>query len=169
MLARVIDAWVLWVLLVGFAGGGLVTWLVMVRLPRREDDVSLAERPAEAAWISGTIERHGGIAPPSLVEEVLDLHQAYLADARVARATRGVVPSDARTLPPLLPGGPVGLAPLPDGAPPAHQAPGAGPGLPPPGPGRPRWPVPPVSSGAGGWSGPPAPVSPPRDPPPAHR
>lgn len=166
MLARVIDAWMLWVLLVGFVGGGLVTGLVMARLPRGEDDVSLSERPAEAAWISGTIERHGGIAPASLVEEVLDLHQAYLADARLARAARGVVPPDARTQPPLVPGGPVGLAPRPPATSPVAQAPGVIPGPPPPGPGLPGRPAPPMSPGPGGWSGPPPapPVSPPRDP-----
>ena len=48
------------------------------------------ERPAEAAWISAVIERYGGIAPPSLVEEVLDLHQAYLRDPRLARTPLAV-------------------------------------------------------------------------------
>jgi hypothetical protein len=85
MLPDMIEAWVLWVFLVGLVAGGVVTWLLMVRLPRREDDVGAAERPAEAAWIHATITRYGGVAPTSLVEEVLDLHQAYLADPRLAR------------------------------------------------------------------------------------
>jgi hypothetical protein len=79
-----IEGWTVWLLVVGVAVGVLVTWLVMVRLPRHEDDVSAAERLEEAAWISEVIERHGGIAPQSLVLEILDLHQAYLASPRQA-------------------------------------------------------------------------------------
>jgi hypothetical protein len=85
MLAAMVDTWVLWLFIVGVAVGAVVALVVAVRLPRQEDDVSDLERPAEAAWISSVIERHGGIAPASLVEEVLDLHQAYLRDPRLAR------------------------------------------------------------------------------------
>jgi hypothetical protein len=85
MLAAMVDTWVLWLFIVGVAVGAVVALVVAVRLPRQEDDVSDLERPAEAAWISSVIERHGGIAPGSLVEEVLDLHQAYLRDPRLAR------------------------------------------------------------------------------------
>jgi hypothetical protein len=146
MLARMIEAWVLWVLLVGLAAGGVVTWLLMVRLPRAEDDVSPAERPAEAAWISAVIERHGGVAPPSLVEEVLDLHQAYLRDPRLARPPMAPMPRDQAGLPPppmgMLP--PAGSLPLPT---------------------RPGSPPPPPAAGPGG-----SPFSqPPAGPPPARR
>jgi hypothetical protein len=82
MLPDMIEGWVLWLFLVGLGTGILATWLVLGRLPRQEGDVGRAERPAEADWISSVIERHGGIAPASLVEEVLDLHQAYLERAR---------------------------------------------------------------------------------------
>jgi hypothetical protein len=85
MLAAVVETWVLWLFIVGVAVGAVVALVVAVRLPREEDDVSHLERPAEAAWISAVIEHHGGIAPASLVEEVLDLHQAYLRDPRLAR------------------------------------------------------------------------------------
>jgi len=85
MLAAVVETWVLWLFIVGVAVGAVVALVVAVRLPREEDDVSHLERPAEAAWISAVIEHHGGIAPVSLVEEVLDLHQAYLRDPRLAR------------------------------------------------------------------------------------
>jgi hypothetical protein len=85
MLAAVVETWVLWLFIVGAAVGAVVALVVAVRLPREEDDVSHLERPAEAAWISSVIEHHGGIAPASLVEEVLDLHQAYLRDPRLAR------------------------------------------------------------------------------------
>ena len=74
----------LWVFIVGLAMGIVATGLVLWRLPRSEDDVGQAERPAEAEWISSIIERHGGLAPASLVEEVLDLHQAYLSEGRAA-------------------------------------------------------------------------------------
>lgn len=79
-----IEGWVLWLLLAGLALGCVATWLLMVRLPRGEGDVSDAERPAEAAWISSVIEYHGGVAPRSLVEEVLDLHQVYLQRSPLA-------------------------------------------------------------------------------------
>lgn len=82
MLAAMIDAWEAWLLVVGLAIGGLATAVFLVRLPRREDDVDPHERRTEAAWIAGTIERYGGVAPTSLVEEVLDLHQSYLQAQR---------------------------------------------------------------------------------------
>jgi hypothetical protein len=82
MLPAMIEGWVLWLFLAGLGSGVLATWLLVGRLPRQEGDVGEAERPAEAAWISSVIERHGGIAPASLVEEVLDLHQTYLERIR---------------------------------------------------------------------------------------
>jgi hypothetical protein len=85
MLAGMIEGWTVWLFLAGVAVGALVTGVILVRLPRREDDVSAAERPAEAAWIGAIIEHNGGIAPVALVDEVLELHQAYLADPRQAR------------------------------------------------------------------------------------
>lgn len=146
MLARMIEAWVLWVLLVGLAAGGVVTWLLMVRLPRAEDDVSPAERPAEAAWISAVIERYGGVAPPSLVEEVLDLHQAYLRDPRLARPPMAPMRRDQAGPPPP----PMGMLP-----------PAGSPSL----PTRPGSPPPPPAAGPGG-----SPFSqPPAGPPPAGR
>ncbi len=86
MLAAMIEGWTVWLFLAGVAVGALVTGVILVRLPRREDDVSGAERPAEAAWIGAIIEHNGGIAPVALVDEVLELHQAYLADPRHAQA-----------------------------------------------------------------------------------
>jgi hypothetical protein len=90
MLASMVEAWVLWLFIVGVAVGVVAALVVAVRLPRQEDDVGDLERPSEAAWISSIIERHGGVAPASLVEEVLDLHQAYLRDPRLARPPSGV-------------------------------------------------------------------------------
>lgn len=83
MLPAMIEGWALWLFLVGLAVGIVTSLLVVVRLPRGEADVTEGERPAEAAWIGSIIERHGGIAPQPLVEEVLDLHQAYLQRRRL--------------------------------------------------------------------------------------
>ena len=167
MLPCMIEAWVLWVLLVGLAAGGVVTWLLVVRLPRAEDDVSPAERPAEAAWISAVIERYGGVAPPSLVEEVLDLHQAYLRDPRLARPAIVPMSRDQAGLPPpprgmLPPAGSPPLPPLPGSPPPLPPA-GSPPPLPPTG-SPPLPPLPPAARPGGGpFSQPPA------GPPPAQR
>ena len=117
MLAAMIEGWSVWLLLVGLAIGVATTWVLTVRLPRDEDDVSPEERHAEAAWIATTIDRYGGMAPPSFVEEVLDLHQAYLRTPRAAALP-------ARTTPSAIPPGP------PPGPPPPR--PGyPGPGAPP--------------------------------------
>lgn len=73
------DGYLWWLVVLGIAIGAAVVWLTAVRLPRRDDDVTPAERAAEARWIGATIERDGGVAPVELVEEVLELHSAYLA------------------------------------------------------------------------------------------
>lgn len=130
MLAAMVETWVLWLFVVGVTVGAVVALVVAVRLPRQEDDVSDLERPAEAAWISSVIERHGGIAPESLVEEILDLHQAYLRDPRLSRP-----PIEQADLPasPELMGGPSITAP---GYPPGY-APDRAPDQEPSPPGRP--------------------------------
>ncbi len=122
MLTAMIDAWGLWLLLVGFAVGVAVTAVLLWRLPRREDDVSDPERRVEAAWIAGTIERHGGIAPESLVEEVLDLHQAYLRAPHVPGPPRGAVPPPLPPAPPVAPPGPPPAGPPPGYVPPPGSA-----------------------------------------------
>lgn len=78
MLPHMIEGWVLWLVIASVAIGALTTWVLVVRLPRDEDEVDAHERKAEAAWIAATIEYHGGVAPQAFVEEVLELHQAYL-------------------------------------------------------------------------------------------
>jgi hypothetical protein len=102
--------------------------VALVRLPRRDDDVDTTERTTEAAWISAVIEHNGGVAPALLVEEVLELHTAYLRQARPP------VPPDAG-----LGGWPTAAAP-PGYAPPGYAPTGVGaPGSAPPGtyPGQP--------------------------------
>lgn len=117
-----IDTWGIWLLLVGLVIGTAVTGVLLVRLPRREDDIDPAERRTEAGWIAGTIERNGGVAPVSLVEEVLDLHTAYLS------LQRPPAPPRRSSGPP--PGPPPGYLPPPGYAPPGYA--------PPPAPPRPR-------------------------------
>ena len=119
-----IDAWGVWLLLLGLVIGVAVTAVLLVRLPRREDDLDPAERRTEAGWIAGTIERHGGIAPVSLVEEVLDLHAAYLDLQRPPAPPRPS--SGAPPLPPAAHVPPPGYAP-PGYAPPGYAPPPAPP------------------------------------------
>jgi hypothetical protein len=75
----VAEPYLAWALVVGIAVGGAVVWFMVGRLPRRSDDIAPEELVAEAAWISRTIQSRGGIAPPELVEEVLQLHLEYVA------------------------------------------------------------------------------------------
>jgi len=77
------DGYTWWLVVLGIAIGVAVVWLTAVRLPRRDDDQTAAERESEARWIGATIERDGGIAPQALVEEILDLHRSYLASGAV--------------------------------------------------------------------------------------
>ena len=135
----------LWLILVGLAIGMIAAWLLLVRLPRDESDVSATERRGEAAWIGGTIERHGGVAPASLIEEVLELHQAYLRDP----ALRQVTETTLSQLPP--PPAPPSANPPPPGSggvppPPGYLAPPS-PYVPPPsGQQPPTQPPPPPAS-----------------------
>ncbi|MEX1295689.1 MAG: hypothetical protein AB1Z67_05920 [Candidatus Limnocylindrales bacterium] len=127
-----IDGWALWLLLVGLALGAGGATLLFLRLPREEDDLGEAERRSEAAWISATIERHGGTAPETLTEEVLDLHRAYLAIPRPPAPAGASAPP----LPPLAPSTPPGSpGPRPPQGPPPGPPPGAVPMTPPPPPG----------------------------------
>ena len=118
-----IDGWVLWLVLVGLAIGGIVAAVLLVRLPRDEADVGAAERRDEAAWISATIERHGGVAPVILVEEVLDLHQAYLRDPRLGREPSAPPPPLSAYPPPQLQPPPPPVQPPPPQQPPPQQPP----------------------------------------------
>jgi len=72
------EQYVGWALLVGLAIGGALVWFAIGRLPRSGEEIPPEERVAEATWISQTINSRGGMAPPDLVEEVLDLHSEYL-------------------------------------------------------------------------------------------
>ena len=72
------EQYIVWALVVGICVGAALYWFAFGRMPRRTDDLTPAEREAESAWISRTIQQRGGVAPPDLVDEVLDLHASYL-------------------------------------------------------------------------------------------
>jgi hypothetical protein len=72
------DGFAWWLVVLGIAIGVGLSWLVLGRLPRTDADIGEDERAVEAAWISRAITDYGGVAPPALVEEVLELHGHYL-------------------------------------------------------------------------------------------
>ncbi|MBX3031948.1 MAG: hypothetical protein KF809_17520 [Chloroflexi bacterium] len=88
------DGYTWWLVLVGIGVGLALMWLTLARLPRDEADVSDEERLEEASWIAATIESRGGICPPELAAEVLDLHESWLT----APPTRIPAPRDDASL-----------------------------------------------------------------------
>lgn len=141
MLPRMNDGFAWWLILVGLAIGVAASWLLIVRLPRDDADVSAAERQEEATWISDAIERHGGVAPLALVDEVLELHAAYLRTPGLLDRVDERSPVDAQ--PAAIPAG--GHVPWPVPAPPPQRSAPPGAPMPPPAgpPGAPRAPQPP--------------------------
>ncbi len=105
MLREMNDGYMWWLILVGLAIGVVMSWLLIVRLPRGESDVSSDERQEEAVWISDTIERHGGVAPLSLVDEVLELHQSYLRSPGLVDQIAEMPATSPMTVPALPPRG----------------------------------------------------------------
>lgn len=74
------EEWQWWALILGILLGIGGYWLLRERLPRREEDIDPVERGAEADWISRSVERMGGQAPPEVVSIILDLHREYLVE-----------------------------------------------------------------------------------------
>jgi HAMP domain-containing protein len=95
------EQYIVWALIVGVVVGAALYWFALGRLPRETDDITPTERVAEAGWISRTIERRGGVAPPDLVEEVLDLHSSYLSGPALEVANEPAVeePDETPTAP----------------------------------------------------------------------
>ena len=116
-----------WLLIVGLVVGAGLTWLVMADSARRESDVTEAERPSEAAWITSIMSAAGRPIEPSRVEDVLRLHAEYLA----APPPDDPLPGDSvpRHGPNAERDGPEPQAPMPDvdQARPAHQRDEGGP------------------------------------------
>ena len=86
MLPPMNDGYMWWLVILGIAIGVAVVWLTAIRLPRRDDDQTAAERVAEARWISATIERDGGIAPQALAHRLNSAHLEPAGRFRVDRA-----------------------------------------------------------------------------------
>jgi len=74
----VTEQYIGWALIVGLAIGGTLVWFAIGRIPRSGEEIPREERVVEAAWISRVINERGGLVPPDLAEEVLDLHAEYL-------------------------------------------------------------------------------------------
>ena len=72
------EQYIGWALVMGLVIGGALVWFAVGRLPRSGEEIPMRERASEAEWISRTITKRGGVAPPDLVEEVLELHTEYL-------------------------------------------------------------------------------------------
>lgn len=103
------EQYIVWALIVGIALGAALYWFAFGRLPRHSEDISVAERAAEAAWISQTISERGGFAPTDLVDEVLELHAEYLvgpalpADGKALEPDGTTVVPDGKALEPVQP------------------------------------------------------------------
>lgn len=89
------EQYIVWALVVGICVGAALYWFAFGRMPRRTDDLTPAERVAEAGWISRTIESRGGVAPADLVDEVLELHATYLAGPSLEVREPATTPADA--------------------------------------------------------------------------
>ena len=91
------EQYIVWALIVGVVVGAALYWFALGRLPRVTDDITPKERVAEAGWISRTIEHRGGVAPVDLVEEVLDLHSAYLSGPALEMSDEPAVEAGGRS------------------------------------------------------------------------
>lgn len=89
------EQYIVWALVVGICIGAALYWFALGRLPRRTDDMTAGERAAEANWISRTVESRGGVAPTDLVDEVLELHAAYLDGPSIEVRGPLTTPADA--------------------------------------------------------------------------
>jgi hypothetical protein len=94
------EPYVFWGVIVGLVVGGVLVGMALLRLPRRDDDVSEVERAAEAAWISSVVARRGRRVPEEMVEEILELHAGYLAGPPLDVKPDDAVPQPDDAVPP---------------------------------------------------------------------
>ncbi len=66
----------IWLLLVGMVAGGVLTWLVLAELSRRDDEIAERELRAEATWLANAVSDPRLDA--QLAEDVLHAHRRYL-------------------------------------------------------------------------------------------
>jgi hypothetical protein len=73
------EPYIVWAVIAGFTIGAAAVWFAVGRLPRRTDDISPVERANEGAWIRSALGDRGRRLPEGVVEEVLELHDEYVA------------------------------------------------------------------------------------------
>jgi hypothetical protein len=78
-LATMISEFNWWLLLLGLAVGGGLTWLVMAETRRREQDLEEADLVDEAVWLEERLAEEGREVSPDTIERVVQLHREYLA------------------------------------------------------------------------------------------
>ena len=86
-----------WLLIVGLVVGAGLVWLVIMDSRRRENEVDMAERLREAAWLSAVLAEDGETVSPDTADRLLVLHRAYLE----------APPPDGAFDAPVVPGVPV--------------------------------------------------------------
>ncbi len=67
-----------WLLIVGLVVGAGLVWFVVADSRRRDVDIDSVERPREALWLSGVLQREGRSVSPDVAERMLELHRIYL-------------------------------------------------------------------------------------------
>ena len=78
-LATMISEFNWWLLLLGLAVGGGLTWLVMAETRRREQDLEEEDLVDEAVWLEERLAEEGRDVSPDTIERVVQLHREYLA------------------------------------------------------------------------------------------
>ena len=78
-LATMISEFNWWLLLLGLAVGGGLTWLVMAETRRREQDLEEEDLVDEAVWLEERLAEEGREVPSDTIERVVQLHREYLA------------------------------------------------------------------------------------------
>ena len=78
-LATMISEFNWWLLLLGLAVGGGLTWLVMAETRRREQDLEEEDLVDEAVWLEERLAEEGREVSPDTIERVVQLHREYLA------------------------------------------------------------------------------------------
>jgi hypothetical protein len=78
-LAAMISEFNWWLLLLGLAVGGGLTWLVLAETRRREQDLEEADLADEAVWLAERLAEEGRPLSPGTIERVVQLHREYLA------------------------------------------------------------------------------------------
>ena len=78
-LATMISEFNWWLLLLGLAVGGGLTWLVMAETRRREQDLEEEDLVDEAIWLEERLAEEGRDVSPDTIERVVQLHREYLA------------------------------------------------------------------------------------------